>query len=432
MSRDEFPDDVVLLELNGEQMGRSPTHPNVIFGIDEWGPYSFVATRDRNSLLDLLSVFLGKLIVRSSADNNTYPVVENQDYFHVATEMEMRASRPKDDDSIGRSGVENSEAIAHRLEELIQFNECNDIFVFGKDSGRLVAICEDCAERVTKATMSEVEQSAIEREVPTMPGEDLAPDGDPFRDMSEIEVSGRQSALDWIVYRGQLELYRSTLERLVANPLVKRSAYAGLCLEGCSLPKIVWCPEQVGFEMRRRDAIQHASRIRMRIWLALGEVLGFLRDADNVARAAEWASAAPRTFRELFDASGDKVRNAIRDAERALSVETGGEDVAARVIGMLVHGIEALAKRTWPIPCSGSQQSQNTLVQELMSKRQSGREHEQRFADIAITLYKRYRNPFVHEFEKFRCSFNEARFFVSGMRTLLELSDRIIASRKRG
>ena len=37
----------------------------------------------------------------------------------------------------------------------------------------------------------------------------------------------------------------------------------------------------------------------------------------------------------------------------------------------------------------------------------------------------RYRNPVVHDFEKFGCSFIEARFFVLGMRTLLELSERI-------
>ena len=65
-----------------------------------------------------------------------------------------------------------------------------------------------------------------------------------------------------------------------------------------------------------------------------------------------------------------------------------------------------------------------------MSKRQSGTEDEQRFASIAITLYKCYRNSVAHDFEKFQCSITEAGFFVVGMRTLLELSDRISATGK--
>jgi len=344
-----------------------------------------------------------------------------------------------------RFGEKDSDGIVSSLGDLMRFNECNETFEVGREFGRVVGICEDYAARLTRLEKWTVRVAALERKHPFDPEVD---DGtyptvqwnaskkqfetvfDPDVDaVDDIEESEWQPALDWILCREHLEVYTTTLQGVIVSPMVKRSMYARQCLAYCSMPEMVWSPQDYVFRSNQRNAIQHANRSRAMLWLAFGELIGFLRDADSLARSAEWTSAAPRSLRELFDASGGKVRNAIREAELALSADTS-EDTAARAVEMVANCIEALAKRICSIQSSRSQQTQNTLMQELMSKQRSGTEDEQRFASIAITLYKSYRNPVVHEYEKFQCSVTEARFFVLGMRTLLDLSDRISATGK--
>ena len=421
ITAEEIPEDVELSGESDDSHGRSPTHPNMIFGIGPAGAFCVVFDCDRKSLLDLLNAFLGKHIVRAPIDGLLYPAVEKRGLPQVWMEVQatIREACEKGDITVvtGRCGEENGEAIAHRLEELIQFNECGDTFSVGRGFGRAVTMFEDFAERLTRLEQSHV--LGLDRCDGLEAG--IGPEDLGF----DIEDSECQSELDVILHRAELAVYPTILQDLVVSSLVKRSMYAERCLADCSLPPLAWSWQNDVFETNHDAAIQHVNRSRMKLWLAFGELLGFLRDADSLARSAEWTSAAPRSFRELFDASGDKVRNAIRDAELVLSTDTS-ENVAAKTVGMLANGIEALAKRIWSIQSSSSQQTQ-TLMQELMSKRQSGSEDEQRFASIAITLYKSYRNPVVHEFDKFQCSVNEARFFVLGMRTLLELSDRILA-----
>ena len=431
ITKDEIPDDVVFSgESDDLQFGRSPTNPNMTFAIGSSGPFCMVFDCERKSLLVLLSVLLGEHIVRSPAESILYPAAEKHDFPRLFQELCVKCPghHPAEVQHWlkERQGEENSNAICERLVELMGYNECNDTFRLGRDFGRVVAMCEDLAERLTKLEWWDVESAAMETRFPRTIEEDFDPDVDDWGTTDDLDESEYHSALDGILYRGQLESYATVLKGLGTNPLVQRSMYAVQCLADCSLPQMEWCVDEKFFDHKQRDAIQHANRSRMRLWLAFGELLGFLRNVDSLARTAEWTSTSPRTFRELFDTSGDKVRRAVRDAEVALSEETSGEEVAAKVVGMLANGIEALAKRVWPIQPSHSQQShQNGLSRELWSKLESGTETEQRFASIAITLYKQYRNPIVHDLEKFRCSLNEARFFVMGMRTLLELSERI-------
>jgi hypothetical protein len=61
----------------------------------------------------------------------------------------------------------------------------------------------------------------------------------------------------------------------------------------------------------------------------------------------------------------------------------------------------------------------------LHQRMQSNDPLERRFASVALTLHKAYRNPVLHNFDNFKCSLDEARFFLLGVRTLLGLVDRI-------
>jgi hypothetical protein len=329
------------------------------------------------------------------------------------------------------------EEIEHDFGDLMRCNECNETFDLGREFGRALGICEDYAERLANLDEREIWEAAREGKHPGwLPNpEDLLraveehkrgkteaaiePDVDTAND---IEESALQPALDYLLFCNALEIYNTVLEGVIASRLVQRSMYARQCLADCTLPVLVAyhsstedChlpdhhPIFIGashdsiFKSQQYFATESANRSRAMLWLAFGELLGFLRDVDSLAKAAEWTSAAPPSFRELFDPSGDKVRDAICKAELILSTDTS-KSAAATAVGMVSNGIEALAKRIWPIQSSRSQQSRSPWMEELMFKRNSGTEDEQRFASIAITLYKSYRNDNEHELDKFRCS----------------------------
>ena len=55
---------------------------------------------------------------------------------------------------------------------------------------------------------------------------------------------------------------------------------------------------------------------------------------------------------------------------------------------------------------------------------------EARFASIALTLYRSYRNPSAHNFDDFKCTLDEARLFVQGIHVLAELATTLIAIKK--
>jgi len=51
---------------------------------------------------------------------------------------------------------------------------------------------------------------------------------------------------------------------------------------------------------------------------------------------------------------------------------------------------------------------------------------EYRLGSTAMSLYKAYRVPAEHKMDTFRCTYQEARYFVAGIRVLLDLSDAIV------
>jgi hypothetical protein len=97
------------------------------------------------------------------------------------------------------------------------------------------------------------------------------------------------------------------------------------------------------------------------------------------------------------------------------------------VVERLGPVIESLAKRVWPqdfMPSAGYTGQKGGFVTVLRNR--SG-EHwrnttfDQKFAAIALALCKQYRNPAQHGLGTFKCSFEEARFFLAGIRALVDL-----------
>jgi hypothetical protein len=157
--------------------------------------------------------------------------------------------------------------------------------------------------------------------------------------------------------------------------------------------------------------------------IALGEVCAFLDDVDRVTKDQEWGSIRPRTFRDLFDQSGNKVRLAIQDAERRLNESDGDIAVPEQIVASLSPAIEAIVRRTFAFSDSG--RSAGEMMKLLSDKLHRGNVRERRFASIAIGLHTQYRNAATHEYESFSCNLEEARYFVAGLRALMALCERI-------
>ena len=101
------------------------------------------------------------------------------------------------------------------------------------------------------------------------------------------------------------------------------------------------------------------------------------------------------------------------------------------LVNCLAPAIEALAKKLWP-----NEFDQNSRRGELRNVLRNhfatGSEAERRFSQLALTLYDVYRKPVAHEFGTFKCTWDEARFFHAGIRTLHTLSEEIEQSRSNG
>jgi hypothetical protein len=167
---------------------------------------------------------------------------------------------------------------------------------------------------------------------------------------------------------------------------------------------------------------------RSMISLAIGAVLGTMRDADDQAYAKDRQSATPRMFMLGPEASMDRVKGQVVMTEQLFDERMGRTFSPEQVIIFSQNVIEGLAKDLW-----GAEFSQQTRKGELRNTLQehirSPDENEQRFARLALTLYDVYRKPAQHNLRAFQCTWEEARFFHSGMRTLVELSDKIKTKR---
>ncbi len=250
---------------------------------------------------------------------------------------------------------------------MIEYNECKETFDMGKDFGRALAMCEDYTERLTQLDERRLREAALEGKHPgwvpnvedllrsheqSKRGQKQTVTDAEMEGATEVEESAWQPALDWLLGRDELGKHETVLNGLIASPLVKRSVYAGQLLTECSLPVINWSslpPGKgwLGAQLQRHSAIENANRVRGMLWLAFGELLGLLRDVDSLAQLGEWAFPAVRPLKELFDPSGDNVRNAIREAKEVLNTDAS-EYSRAKAVVLLASCIQPLVKRTWP------------------------------------------------------------------------------------
>jgi hypothetical protein len=176
-------------------------------------------------------------------------------------------------------------------------------------------------------------------------------------------------------------------------------------------------------------ALPHATRLIGSVWTAFGEALGVVREMDVCARLADASLPTPRAFQLMPSASDNQIEDAIAWAERNLSGIANDEVRPEQIMLCVSPAIEAVAKRIWP--GDGGYYKLRVVLADKVQRTQLVTPCESRFANVALTLYKSYRNPLAHNMDQHRYSYSEARYFVAGIRCLLDLSRSIVEDRRR-
>ncbi len=162
-------------------------------------------------------------------------------------------------------------------------------------------------------------------------------------------------------------------------------------------------------------------------WLAFGDVLGTFRETDRLTAGKDRPLPSLRAYQLCGDSSVDKIRAALQLSEQELANESDANHHPENVIAAVANGIEGLARRVWPDDIPKGDARKGKLVGVLHDKRRDeSNQLERRFANLALTLYNEYRKPAHHDLDSFQCTWAEARFFVSGMRVLFDISERLV------
>ena len=168
------------------------------------------------------------------------------------------------------------------------------------------------------------------------------------------------------------------------------------------------------------------------VWLAYGEILHSASKIDDSLAKRGERPTTPRMLRLTRltrDSSTDKIRATLQLYE-GLFDDRAASVFPEQIVAGLANGIEALARRVWP-KTFASQGPKADVGSVLLERCRNGDDQERRFASIANMLYKTYRNASQHDFDNFRCTWQEAFFFFCGMQQLWQLSEELADPTRR-
>lgn len=184
------------------------------------------------------------------------------------------------------------------------------------------------------------------------------------------------------------------------------------------------------YECEVRAYFERWSHASAAAWLAFGDVVGVLREVDLATLGKDCSLPSLRAFQLRADSSSDAVRAAICLAERELADERNSDHQPKNIVASISHGIEALTKRLWAKDFPTDRDGHRGLLTVLGEKQRSEDALEARLGAVARTLYITYRNPICHDFDAYSCTWADARFFVAGMRLLLDISEQLVQQRR--
>lgn len=416
----EIPNDIQWFPISGVSLGRSNLHPRIFYGIDACGAYK-KRIDFRKSFATLLVCHLSPHLGMSKWLREFIGGVSETSFDEAAIAQALfvalaNASQDADELDVGQGGNDNPREIEDAIRALIQYNEVQQLCLVGEMFGVLIAAVTRYESGDNFLPVIEIMHSLRHL---------LSCD---YVERTDVAKNAINSVFK--IFKEEITSLIPILE--VMNPLaelIEKNRSVG-CEVADQLSERVadflddeTIAHAKDVQLRRRDAVLPTLKNAVpAIWVAFGEILGMIRESDQVTRDQDEASDEPRSRIERND-TPDRIRTWLADYEAELSQpkSTTPEKV---VIG-LKDSIEALTKRLWKKEVA----QVKSLQQFLADRMRRGSVSEMRFAKVAFTLHGMYRNTGTHEQDSFKCSIHEAWFFVSGIRVLLDFYTEIDATR---
>lgn len=404
ISASDVPEDVEWFTYGGEvQFGLAASVPNATFHEDGEAICKSVLI-PRKFLKNLLMEYLSPHMATSLNDRFLYCSLDF-DNRRQALDVTYRFIYEDDDDACrelhAREKKDDVASIAESMLNLAAHNDSRSVFGIGRSFASMIANCHRYEKRLDKS-ISHGWTSCVSQ--------------------------------DWkkISHSQFVERFQTFIKALEESPGFSHCRYsldllqADLSAAKFTLAETTDDPAAIGDLSHNLDdgdvstALIGLQGIRQAIWFGIGEFLGTLHDADTDAKASDRTTAVPRMFALSRDSTPDRITGQLLLLESQMERYAMTGMTPATVISMLKESIEALAKKVWP------SEFQNLSVGQVLGKKlKTGNKREKRFASIATSLYHSYRNPDSHEYENFDCTWTEARHFLLGIRTLLEMSKKL-------
>ncbi len=413
----DLPDDIEWPRFIGAPYGFSASRPGLIYVDTEDGVLACKWDTSRRSFVDQIVSYLGHSVVKSLPEESKNPTDH-------ATLAEKWASPERWIDSRGKAGDDCGE-VERRLAHLASHNKCAKLFDVGRVIGGMLADCrryEGCIYVHLQVGEEEYDlyrpENIVDLWAQKMGDEYASWPADKLRRYQFIEP-------EWIDRYQFFRRHRKSIGKLLAAAPLRACPKGRAILERelsrceAAIPADEADPFAPFYLVEVVEDIRTAHQA---LWLTIGEVLGRYHSADVETLAEDAMSPVPRMYRLRQDSPPEQISGAIAFIERAFNDMTGSGLAPEHVVGLLANSIEALARGLWPREFTGPRPK---LTQILDEKTKSTDIRIKRFAWVAMSLHKTYRNVAAHEMGTFRCTWDEARFFYSGIRMLRSLADEI-------
>lgn len=393
-------------------VGRRSAEPNVTYGIDADGAYRRTFSFRKNFSW-LLRVYLSSHIGYPDWYRPVLQKMAHDDFDFLAITAEIGAHETQlgTDSGSYYGQFDDPENIEKSILRLIQFNNVERFFELGRCFGILNAGVQQYLDASDERSFFEAFLTvtrAYSKIIET-----------PEIKQSSVAYSAIQAL--WNIFHHEFN---------ACMTLIVRDG------DSLGIPKFNELRDeqkrQVLDACRQRTAGQEDAASTLKInqhmlWIAFGEILGVIRDLDQDAKEQDAASVMPRAFGVGKSDTPERIRKWLVEYERELAHGASEFGKPEKVVIGLKDSIEALAKRLWKKDFEDAKEQRSVLPYLLNSKARSDQSspQERLFAQVASPLFFGYRNVSTHELDRFRCSISEARFFISGIRLLLELFDEI-------
>ncbi len=368
---------------------------------------------ERKSLIDLVTVHFGDLLTLTPGECILRHVSRSPGFLNNWTDFVARFFKspngPSALASIVQRSKDNVPAVGEAIRDLAAKCNCAEAFEVGCSFGELAGILESEVQRLRSFD---------------------------DEDSAELAIHIEESDYVSVIWDDILEAdfyfppIRPSVERLLRQPMIQRLRYGRDLLDSLHRSRFCYSPglyELVGDEqvdVIESEMIRNLEHCQQRVWTAFGATLSALSDAQDEFDQRQLESLTPRTFSEVCESHPEAVVAEIQRLSRLLELPDFLPKDAVKII---LAGAEGLVKRVWPSETN----RENGVGRTIGDKLRSPRKFERRFARIANALWQEYRNCAAHDAD-FYCSYHETRHFLSAVRAMVDLADRIEAARTAG